>query len=373
MLLFDSHLDIAWNAIDWDRDLDLTVSNLREVEKGRLAKTEAGDTSDLPPIFRRTSAALPGMGRNTLTLPELREAGLAVCCATVLDRTAHPESPVGGSATHHLSYAKAMGQLAYYRLLESQNKMRMLPDAAALDAHWAAWQAEDADDLPLGYILSMEGADPIAWPEQAHACWDEGLRVVSLCHYGVSAYAYGTATEGGVTELGEALLGEMADCGMILDVSHLADEAFWQALKFWKGPLLASHNNCRSLVPGDRQFSDDQIRAIVERGGVIGVALDAWMLHPGWERGVTQPEVVGIEALARQIDHICVLAQGVEHVAIGSDLDGGYGTEQTPRDLDTYRDLHKVGDLLQERGYGDEGVAAVMHGNWMRFFREALP
>ena len=176
-----------------------------------------------------------------------------------------------------------------------------------------------------------------------------------------------------MTANGPALLKEMDKIGMILDVTHLADQAFWQALDIFTGPIMASHNNCRTLVPGERQFDDAQLKAIIARAGVIGAALDAWMLYPGWIKGETQPEVVSLEAVADNIDHVCQLAGNVNHAAIGSDLDGGYGTEQTPHDLDTIADLQKIADLLRIRGYAEEDVAAVLHGNWLRFFRAAWP
>jgi len=346
MLLFDGHLDLAMNALNWDRNLDLDVYAIRRSEAGTEEK---------------------GRGRGTTSLPEMHKAELGVCLATVIDRTARPGNPLPGSACQEISYAKAQGQLAYYRVLEAQGKVQILGDWPAIEAHVRAWEEKGTSE-PLGMILSMEGADPIVWPEQVAAWWEDGLRVVGPSHYGVSAYAYGTSTEGGLTEMGIALLHEMAPLGMILDLTHLSEPAFWEALERYEGPVLASHNNCRALVPGDRQFSDEQIGAIVARGGVIGVALDAWMLYPGWVKGETANTVVGLEAVADQIDHICQVAGDAAHVGIGSDLDGGYGTEQCPHDLDTIADLQRVPGLLRQRGYAEEGIEAVMHGNWLRFF-----
>ncbi|MCZ6636346.1 MAG: membrane dipeptidase [bacterium] len=328
MILIDAHLDLAMNALNWDRNLDLPVYEIREREQGMAQK---------------------GRGRGTTTLPEMRRGEVAITVATVIARTARPNSPASGAACQEISYAKAQGQLAYYRVLESQGKVRMLSDRAGLESHLAEWN-EKGNEAPIGIILSMEGADPIVWPEQVDSWWEDGLRVVSLSHYGVSAYAHGTGTEGGLTELGKPILEAMDRVGMILDLTHLADEAFWEAVDIFQGPVLASHNNCRAMVPGDRQFTDDQLKVIIERGGVIGAALDAWMLHPGWIKGETQPEVVGLEAVADHIDHVCQLAGNTKHAGIGSDLDGGYGTEQTPHDLDTIADLQKVGGLLEKRG-----------------------
>jgi len=163
----------------------------------------------------------------------------------------------------------------------------------------------------------------------------------------------------------------MEKAGIILDVTHLTDQAFLEAIDAFGGPLLASHSNCRTLVPGQRQFDDHHLQTIISRGGVIGAALDAWMLQPNWIRGETTNENLTLEAVADHIDHVCQLAGNSLHAAIGSDLDGGYGTEQTPRDLDTIADLQKIPGLLKKKGYSQEDISGIMHGNWIRFFREA--
>jgi membrane dipeptidase len=158
---------------------------------------------------------------------------------------------------------------------------------------------------------------------------------------------------------------------MILDLTHLADESFWEAVAYFDGPVLASHNNCRALVPGDRQFTDDQIRKIIERDGVIGSAMDAWMLYPGWTKGETSNTVVSLKTVADHMDHVCQLAGNARHVAIGTDLDGGYGYEQTPHDLETIADLQKLPNLLRKRGYNEEDIGGIMHGNWLRLLHDA--
>ncbi|MBN1402390.1 MAG: membrane dipeptidase [Anaerolineae bacterium] len=351
MLIIDAHLDLSMNALNWDRNLDLDVYEIRRHEAGMAQK---------------------GRARGTVSLPELRKAEVGVCVATVIDRTARANSPASGSASQEISYAKAQGQLAYYRVLQVEGKIKLITDLEGLETSLAGWQGGAAEDEPLGFILGMEGADPIVWPEQVANWWQDGLRVVGPAHYGVSAYAHGTGTVGGLTDWGRALLKGMDELGMILDLSHLSEPAFWEALELFQGPVLASHNNCRALVPGDRQFSDEQLQAIFQRNGVIGIALDAWMLYPGWVSGETTPEVVGMEAVADQIDHICRLAGNTRHVGVGSDLDGGYGTEQTPRDLDTIADLQKIPHMLSRRGYAQSDLEAIMHGNWARFFRVAL-
>jgi membrane dipeptidase len=219
----------------------------------------------------------------------------------------------------------------------------------------------------------MEGADPVTDVDQLDEWWSHGLRAIGPAHYGKSHYAHGTATEGPLTARGVELLKRMGQRGVVLDVTHLADESMAQALDLFDGPVLASHHNCRALVPGDRQLTDEQIKRLVARGAVIGLALDAWMLYPGWVRGETKPEVVGLEDAANHIDRVCQIAGGARHCGVGSDLDGGFGTEQTPRDLDAIADLQKLGPILARRGYTQDDVAGIFHGNWLRFFGEALP
>ncbi len=263
------------------------------------------------------------------------------------------------------------GQVEYYRIMESQGHMRMLRDGPALESHVAEWKRADGSGVPLGFILAMEGADPILEPTDVELWWERGLRVVEPVHYGVSYYAHGTGVPGGLTAKGRELLAAMEAVGMILDVTHLADESFWQALEVYRGPVLASHHNCRALVPGDRQLTDQQIRALVERDAVMGAVFDSWMLHPHYIPGKTDNSLVSMERVIDHIDHVCQIAGNARHSAIGSDLDGGFGTEQSPRELNTIADLQLVPALLGKRGYKEPEIQGIMHGNWLRFFQKA--
>jgi membrane dipeptidase len=359
-LIIDSHLDLAWNALGWDRDLTLPLTELNA--------SEAGMTD------------CDARGRATSCWPELRKAGVAVCLATVLARV-KPEIRATERQRRQsidyshpaAAYGTAQGQLAYYRLLASQGEIVFLYTADDLRRHWKLWRTSTRDKLPVGIILAMEGADPIVAPDQVESWWQDGLRSLSLAHYGPSPYGVGTGAEGPLTAEGRQLLAEMGRLGMILDVTHLAEPGFTEALELFDGPLMASHNNCRALVPGDRQFSDEQILRLVEQETVIGVALDAWMLYPDWKKGQTPHDAVQLDAVCDHVDHICQLSGDCRHVAIGSDLDGGYGTEQTPAGLDSIADLQKLSDILTLRGYSDEDIDAVFHGNWLRFFERHLP
>jgi membrane dipeptidase len=219
----------------------------------------------------------------------------------------------------------------------------------------------------------MEGADAVLSPEQVEEWYHMGLRIIGPAHYGVSPYAHGTGTAGGLLPPGRPLLRAMERVGMILDVTHLSDQCFDEALEVYAGPVLASHHNCRALVPDQRQLTDEQIRRLVARGAVIGSALDAWMLLPGWVRGTTRPEEAGVklEHMVDHIDRVCQLAGNCRHAAVGTDLDGGFGREQTPMDLDTIADLQRLPGLLRRRGYRQDDVTAILYGNWLRFFEDA--
>jgi membrane dipeptidase len=357
--IFDSHLDLAWCAVSFNRDLTLEVDEIR--------RREAHMTDERC------------RGKGVLSLPELRRAGVAVCVGTLLARGGPAQEPKVSykrtdldHANPSIAHAVAHGQLAYYRLLEAQGHIRLIRTAAELDDRWAAYQ-QDPARTPLGLILSMEGTDPITTPDEAREWFAAGLRAAGLAHYGRGQHAYGTGVDGPLSSTGIELLRTMDDLGMILDVTHLSDHSMAQAFDYFDGPLLASHHNCRALVPGDRQLTDDQIRRIISRGGVIGAALDAWMLYPNWVRGVTQPEVVGLNAVADHIDHVCQLAGSAKHAALGTDLDGGFGYEQTPHDLRTYSDLQKLAGILATRGYPDADIDAIFHANWLNFFRKHLP
>jgi membrane dipeptidase len=228
-------------------------------------------------------------------------------------------------------------------------------------------------DAPIGFVLSLEGADSIRTPAHLERAYADGLRAVGPAHYGPGTYAQGTHATGGIGPAGRELLTEMDRLGIILDATHLCDDSFWEALDHFQGPVWASHNNCRALVPDTRQFTDEQIKALIERGAVIGGALDAWMLVPGWVRGKTTPQEAGVKLrhMVDHIDHVCQLAGNARHSGIGTDLDGGYGREQCPIDLETIADLTKIADLLAARGYTPQDVTRIMHGNWVEFLEKA--
>ena len=358
-LIFDAHGDLALYALSYNRDQTEPVAVTNQREAG------------MDDAF--------GRGCSANSLPEMRRGGVAVCQSSLAARVNSGSRPTLRTdldfATQRMAYANAQGQLAYYRVLEQQDEVRLIRTAAELDRHWESWSEVQDDDeaaleLPVGIIVSMECADPIVEPSQAGQWWDDGLRSVMLSHFGHSQYAAGTGVTGPLTARGVELLAEVEKLGMILDLSHLAEEAFYEALDRFSGPVIASHNNCRALVPGDRQLSDEQIKLLIDRGGVIGAVLDAWMLVPGWVHGESKSEEVTLSAVADHIDHVCQLAGNTKHAGIGSDLGG---TNHMPCDLETTADLQKIGPLLAERGYSSDDLDDIFYRNWLEFYRRWLP
>ncbi len=355
MLVIDAHLDLAWNALQWNRDLLGSAYTIRG---------------------RETRMSGKGRAQNTVALPEMRRGRVALSFATALARSTGQTAEHIDFGSQAQAYGIAQGQLAYYRALEADGEIRIIGDAPQLRAHiaeWESWEAAGADEgsiPPLGFVISMEGADPIRDPAQLEDWWEAGLRLLGPTHYGPGRYAGGTGTELGLTELGEPLLLEMARLGMLLDLTHFSDEAFWEAVAIYAGPVLASHNNCRALVPHQRQFSDEQLKLIFERDGVIGAAFDIWMLKPGFLSGSGNQDVF-IDDVVDHIDHVCQLAGNSRHAAIGTDLDGGFGREQSPCDLDTIADLQHLPAKLSARGYGEGDIKNIMYGNWLRLLTAA--
>ncbi len=351
MLIFDSHLDLGLNGVDWNRDMRMAVAEIRVQEI----------THNMTDLGRRT---------NTLSFPELKRAKVGVGVATVLARQERAINHPLGFTTPEACYAAAMSHLFYYRAMERSGWMRPIRTRRDLTQHVDDWKTDPG--TPFGYILSMECADPVLDPDNIREWYDLGLRAIGITHYGPNRYGGGTQCEVGLAVDALPLLRNIEELGIALDMTHLSDKAFWQVADRFGGKVLASHQNARKFADWQRQFSDEQIKHVIGRGGVLGVAFDAVMLQPGWVRGVSKPEVT-IDRAVENIDHICQLAGNCRHAGIGSDLDGGYGYEQTPADLNTIADLQRIPDLLTKRGYKTADVEAVMHGNWLRFFAEVLP
>jgi membrane dipeptidase len=354
MFIVDAHLDLSMNAMEWNRNLRLPVNDIRKREEGQTDK--------------------PDRAKGVVSFPQLRDGNIGLVVGTQIARFVAPDNPLPGWFSPEQAWAQTQGQLAWYKAMEDAGELTQISNLAALEKHLALWNDGTPNtNKPIGYILSLEGADSIVDISYLQRAYDNGLRAVGPAHYGPGRYAQGTDATGFMGAKGQALLKEMERLNIILDATHLCDDSFWEAMEHFHGHVWASHNNCRALVNHNRQFSDEQIKELISRDAVIGGAMDAWMMVPGWVRGVSQPEAMGasLEVVVDHMDHICQLAGNALHVGIGSDLDGAFGKEQCPYDLETIADLHKIGTLFEKRGYSKEDVSNIMHGNWLRFLRKA--
>jgi len=316
-----------------------------------------------------------GWSKGTVAFPDLRQGRVGLCFANLIAHVGMGYSDDFGPTfrSPDNAFASASGQLSYYQLMDRKGELNIVTDLDDLQQHVEAWNEPGDEDNPFdpGIVIGMEGADPVLSPNNLDLWWDKGLRIISLVHYGIGRYAHGTGSSGGLLDRGRELLRAMQAKGFILDTTHLAERAFWEALEVFDGPVIASHNNCRALVPGDRQFTDKQIKTLAERDAVIGVALDNWMLNRELREGKKDKGGASLEDVADHIDHICDVSGGSRVAAIGTDLDGGFGAEQSPREIDTIADLQKLASVLEDRGYEDGEIEDVFYRNWLRKLESA--
>jgi membrane dipeptidase len=189
-------------------------------------------------------------------------------------------------------------------------------------------------------------------------------------------------TGGPLTDLGRSLLDRMQRLSIALDLTHMSDQACREALDLYGGPVVATHTAPRRLGLGERQWghpllahrllADDVMETLIARDGVIGIMPANWALDPDWKRSKTKAEI-HLTAVVDAIEIVCQAAGDARHVAIGTDFDGGFGAEATPAEIDTIADLPKLVPALRERGYTEEDIGAIMHGNWLRVLRRCLP
>ena len=322
-MIVDGHLDIAWNAISAGR-----------------------------PFLSRPA---PGY---VVSRPTLTAAGVGLVFATLY---CAPTRAVRSMRTRfvyetpHEAYLMATSQVNYYRSVG----LDLVLDRRRLSAYAGGWRKGR-----LAAVLLMEGADPIETPAQLGAWVERGVRIIGPA-WGGTRYSGGTGAPGGLTELGVQLLKAMRRQGVILDLSHMAQQAVEDAFAVWRGPIMASHSNARALVPGDRQVSDETVAEIARRGGVVGVSF-----YKGHLRGERDKAPADLEDVARHVVHHARAAGGPEHVALGTDLDGGFDARHAAVD-----DLAKLKELpvRLRRHFNKTQVDGIMGANWLDFLGRALP
>ena len=351
MHIVDAHEDIAWNALALGRDVRRSALETRRLEQ---------DTG----VPQRNGLCMVG-------LPEWLSGGITLVCGTIFVSPARRGSPESHTyATAEEAHALGQAQLDFYHRLTGEcDQIALIGTCADLDGVLTSWESETPQ---VGIVPLMEGADPIREPAEAEQWFERGVRLVGLSWQTGSRYAGGNVAPGPLTDAGRELLAVMADLGLILDVSHLAEESLFEALDRFEGRMVASHANPRARVPGPRQLSDGMIRRLAERDGVIGIVPYNRFLRPGWAKGDPK-NVVTVADVAAAVDHVCQVVGDAAHVGLGSDFDGGFGAESAPAEIDTVADLARFGPALAELGYGEEDIAAVLGGNWLRVLRAALP
>ncbi|MDJ0755697.1 MAG: membrane dipeptidase [Ardenticatenaceae bacterium] len=352
-MIIDAHLDLAHSALENGRDLFASLADLREHETHQPLKD----------------------GVATVTFPELRQGNVGLVFATIFIRPAQrkkdPPAKTMFYRTADEAYAKAGQQLDYYRRLTDETpSIRLVGDIASLDE---VKNGQEQEKPLLGLVPSMEGADPIRHPQELEEWWERGLRVIGPA-WDDTRYAAGAwrGTRHGFTKEGFELLEVMTDLGFILDLTHLGETAVQEALERYDGPIVATHSNCRRLVPqwGQRHLTDDHIRLLGERDGVVGIVLANPFLRKNHVQG-ERKELVTLDHVVAHIDHVCQLLGSADHVGIGSDFDGGFGQQDIPVELDSIADLAKIGEKLKEKGYDPADINLIMGGNWERVLRDS--
>lgn len=353
-IILDAHQDIAWNNAAFGRDFTRSVAAKR-AQEGALPYN-------------------PHRGIATTGLPDSLLGRVGVVFGTIFVAPAWAaENFPPGYKTPQEAYKLGLNQIdVYHRLAESNERVSLIRSCKELDAVLATWaDGVDFEKHKLGIVISMEGADPIREPQAFEEWYERGVRAVGLA-WSETRYSGGTGRPGPLTGLGRELLEVMQSFNVILDLSHTSEEAFLEAVERYGGPIIASHSNPRKFRNSDRHLSDDMIRRLAERDGVMGVVLWNAFLQEGWSN-TDKKNAVTMDRIVGAIDHICQITGTARHVGIGSDFDGGFGTEAIPAELDSVADLGLIGKALTAHGYSPEDVHGVLCGNFLRKLRAALP
>ena len=341
-MYIDGHLDLAYNVLAAGRDLTLPLDTLRE----------------------------QGHPDALVTLPELRAGGVGVVFGTIYVRPAAsvPMSvrggPLSGRAYETPEEARALGlaQLGLYERWEDEGHIRILRSKGDLEPYTAA----DSDaEKPLGLVLLMEGADPLVTPDDLGEWTARGLRLLGPA-WQRTRYAGGTKAPGPLTELGVELMQALREAGVVLDVSHLAEESFWNALEAGPEHVIASHSNARTLVPTDRHLSDAMIRALGAKNGVMGLVIANVFLDA--ETTAESPKTdITLAQVTRHAEHVAGLI-GWDKLAVGTDFDGGFGVADVPAEIGRAADFARLGDAVPEAARAD-----FLGGTWLKFLERTLP
>ncbi len=280
--------------------------------------------------------------RGAIDLPRLREGGMG---AQVFAVFVHPQEAPRG-------FARALELITAFDRMIEENP-RSLGRATTV-AEITALHGEGR----IGAVLAIENADALEHDlGNLERLYRRGVRMMSLTWNQSNPLADGALeqTHGGLTAFGRQVVARMQELGMVIDVSHLSPQSFWDVLAASHGPIVASHSSAAGLTPHPRNLTDAQLRAIAQRGGLVGVNF--------------YPVLLGRPTLDRVLDHIDYLVKvmGVDHVGLGSDFDGFTGQVEGLEDISK---LPRLTAGLLARGHSPEQVRKILGGNALRVFRQ---
>jgi membrane dipeptidase len=350
MYIVDAHEDLAWNMLTFGRDYTKPVAVTRLAEVGSLAQAECGDT--------------------LLGWDEYQIGKVCIVFSTLF---ALPIRRMLGDWDTRAIYRAQLD--TYHRLCDrNPDKFRLIYTRSDAVQILEDWKVDDQSDHTIGLVTLMEGAEAIGDPGELEEWWQAGLRVIGLAWTG-TRFCGGSWEPGPLTSEGYALLEAMAGMGFTLDISHMDEPAALQALDYFPNMVIASHANVKVLLKGNetnRHLSDQVIRNLVERGGMVGIVPLNPFLKVGWKKN-DPVEDVGLDRVVAHIDYICQLAGDARHVGLGTDFDGGFGVQDTPDGVNSVADLQKLIPLLADKGYGDQDIQAIMGENWIDRLKVFLP
>ena len=359
MFIIDAHEDFAYNALNFGRDYRQSAAEIRQVEKD-------GPTPALN-------------GQATLGFADYQRGQVALFIGTIF--ATHRRHASGFAeklvyTDYHQARFQYHQQMDYYHALADRDHdyFRLVRSRVELAETLAPWEKEPAARHPVGIVMSMEGAEGIESPAELEEYWQAGLRLIGPVWAG-GRWCGGTIEPGGFTSEGYTFLETMAGLGYVLDISHMNTESARRALDVYEGKIIASHANPRALLknpPNERHLTDDAIRCLIGRGGVMGIVLYNRFIEIDW-KDTDDRGRVRLAHVAAMIDHVCQLAGDAAHVALGTDFDGGFGWPAIPQELDTIADLQKLAPELAAHGYSPADIAAIFNGNWRGILESSLP
>jgi membrane dipeptidase len=360
-LIVDAHEDLAYNMLTLRRDYTRSVAETRRIE------LETG--SQAPELN----------GESLLGWPEYQQGRVAVVFSTLFATPIRRKTgnwDTQAYADYEQAHRIYRNQLDSYHDLTDRlpDKFQLITSRSRLETVLEHWADPGSENHPVGLVPLMEGAEGVRNPAELDEWWEDGLRMIGPAWAG-TRFCGGTHDPGPLTDDGRDLLGAMADLGFTLDLSHMDELSARQSLDLYPGPVMVSHGNAASLLPGyegNRLLPDPVIQGLIARDGIIGVVPFCAFLKAGWKKGDARHGIT-LETLAAHVDHVCQMAGDASHVGLGSDFDGGFGLNSVPEGIESIADLQKLAPILEAKGYNETDVIAILGGNWLRHLRRHLP